>query len=723
VQRVGRGDGRQRGEQRTRERGEWAERKHRGCVRELSRRLRLGLDPRPNPPPPRPHAHPEPALDTFDIGDVILDKYEVTGILGKGGMGRVLAARDRALDRPVALKFLLPALRDRPDIVSRFEREARTSARLHNAHVASVYAVEKVDGAPFIVMEYLRGRDLSSVIGARGRLPVAEAVDLLLQTCEAVAEAHALGVVHRDLKPGNLFLTETPEGTPILKVLDFGISKTTATDDVSLTAGTAVLGSPAYMSPEQFESARSVDARSDVWSLGVVLYEMLTGAVPFTGDAIPQVWAAILRGSYARLSDRREGIPPALEATLAEALAVDRNKRLPGVEAFAAKLAPFGTDDARSSYARIQRIAARALPVPEAAREAADIDWPVGTGVETMGTASALVKSQPVTRPSARRWVAWSALGVAACAAVGLGLVAPLMAHAPTLAPSASASPTPSSPADTATACDKGDAAACNRLGVRYARGDGVTRDETKAFALYKRACDRKLAVGCVNVGSMLFDGTGVLKDETLGAHMFSQGCEGGAPGGCLNLSVAYAGGRGVPRDAAESVAYAERACSGGALAGCARIAMAKITGEGVAKDVTGGLAQLDAVCKQGETTACDEVIGLHAKGLGADIPADSLRTRRAAAKGCDAGSGTACEVQEALATVDSTGTTAAQANAMFQTNCDKGMLVACAMLGKDLVDGIGTSVDRVKGTALLQRACAGHVAAACEKLAAMGGH
>jgi serine/threonine-protein kinase len=662
-------------------------------------------------------------VDNFDTGHVILDKYEVTGTLGKGGMGRVLAARDRQLDRRVAIKFLLSSLRDRPDCVSRFEREARTCARIQNEHVARVYGVEKVDGVPFMVMEYLSGRDLSDVIQERGQLPFTEAVDLLLQASEAIAEAHALGIVHRDLKPSNLFVTETSHRKPMVKVLDFGISKTATADEVSLTAGTAVLGSPVYMSPEQCESARSVDGRSDVWSLAVVLYELLTGVPPFTGETIPSVWKAILRGHYAKLSDHRKDVPPGLEQVLAEALAVDRTKRLPSIEAFAAKLAPFGTEDARASYVRIQGIAAPAIPITKPNVESVAIDWPVGTGIETKDTASALVQSQATASPASRRRLGWSAIGVVLGAVVLLGVykVSPRSASTPATGNAASAAP--SAPVDPETACDNADAAACNRLGVLYAQGEGGAQDETKAFAFYERACDLNLAIGCVNVGSMLFEGKGVLKDETLATHKFSDGCEGGAPKGCLNLSVAYAEGRGVPQNPVESFEYAKRACAGGALGGCVRVAMAKITGDGATKDVESGLAQLDAVCKQGETTACEKAISVHAKGLGADVPADSVQSQRAAAKGCAAGSGIACKTKTVLAKVDSTGVKAAQYNAMFQANCDKGMLVGCDMLGKNLVDGIGTPVDRAKGTALLQRACAGHVADACEKLASMGAH
>jgi TPR repeat protein len=484
-----------------------------------------------------------------------------------------------------------------------------------------------------------------------------------------------------------------------------------------------VLGSPVYMSPEQFESARNVDGRSDIWSLGIVLYELLTGTPPFTGDTIPNVWAAIKAGTYAKLSDHRQDIPPALEQMLSETLEFDRTKRLASIEAFAARLAPFGTDDASASYARIKRIASRATSVPKRAEEAPGVDWPVGTGDETKDTAAAVVQSKPSTPPAPaaqRQWHGWSALGAAAGAAVLIGVFVPRGARAPV---SATPATTTTPIVDPADACENGDGAACNSVGVRYATGEGVTRDDTEAYRLYERACDLKFGVGCVNVGAMLFEGTGVIKDETLGADLFGQGCELGAAQGCLNVSVAYATGRGVPKDPTQAFAFAERACAGGALAGCVRVAVAKLTGDGVTKDVKGALEQIHTLCNQGEPTACEKQVGLFAKGQGTDVPVDTLRSHAAAAKGCEAGSGIACGAKAVGATVAKGAVQVAKYNAMFQTNCDNGSLVACAMLGKNLVDGIGTPKDVAKGTALLQRACTGHVAAACDKLAEMAKH
>ncbi len=291
-------------------------------------------------------------MEPFKIGDVVAGKYEITRELGRGGMGVVVAAHQRELARDVALKFLRPSATDKPESVARFAREARTATRITSEHAVRVHDVGILDGAPFIVMECLTGEDLARVIKRRGPLPCAEAVDLLLQACEALAEAHTLGIVHRDLKPANLFLTARTDGSPCVKVLDFGISKSTSPDDVSVTASAAVVGTPLYMSPEQLASSGSVDARSDVWALGVILYEMVTGKTPFTGESFATIAAAILRGSVPPPSELCPGLPAPLEQAIAETLTRDPNSRPSSVAAFAARIAPCGSDAARASCRR-----------------------------------------------------------------------------------------------------------------------------------------------------------------------------------------------------------------------------------------------------------------------------------------------------------------------------------------------------------------------------------
>jgi len=338
-------------------------------------------------------------LEPFAIGAVIAGKYEITRVLGQGGMGVVVAARHRELGELVALKFLRGALTDKPESYARFAREARTATRIKNEHVARVFDVGTVDGVPFMVMEHLAGDDLARVIRRRGPLPVAEAVDLLLQACEAIADAHNLGIVHRDLKPANLFVTAGSDGTPFVKVLDFGISKSTGPGDLSVTASAAVVGSPLYMSPEQLASSRSVDARADVWALGVILYEMLTGKTPFAGESFATLAVAILRGTCTPASELRPDVPAALEEAIAGALARDPASRSASVAAFARRIAPSGSDAARASCQRIERIAARVTPSSEPAEGEAD-----GATVEQVppsSVARALEAPGEITQPPA----------------------------------------------------------------------------------------------------------------------------------------------------------------------------------------------------------------------------------------------------------------------------------------------------------------------------------
>src|SRR5882757_1638147 len=220
------------------------------------------------------------------VGDVLAGKYRVEKILGIGGMGMVVAATHLELDQRVALKFMLPSAAEQPETAARFLREARAAGRLNSDHVCRMVDLGRFDsGAPYIVMEYLQGESLAAMLRRHGPLRVSDAVDFILQAVEGLAEAHAHGIVHRDLKPDNLFLHKRNDGGTIVKVLDFGISKVSVTG-VSTKTGD-IMGSPAYMAPEQMESTRGVDHRADVWSLGVVLYQLVVGKAPFTGDTLP----------------------------------------------------------------------------------------------------------------------------------------------------------------------------------------------------------------------------------------------------------------------------------------------------------------------------------------------------------------------------------------------------------------------------------------------------
>jgi eukaryotic-like serine/threonine-protein kinase len=284
----------------------------------------------------------------IEVGDVVAGKYEVERILGEGGMGVVVAARHRDLDQRVAVKFLLPEIAKRQDAAERFRREARAAVRITSEHVARVLDVgSSEDGVPYMVMEYLQGDDLAAEIRSRGQLPVNEAVSYVLQACEAVAEAHAAGIVHRDLKPANLFLAQRADGSRLIKVLDFGISKSTTAgsmSDLALTSTSALIGSPLYMSPEQMHSAKSVDGRTDVWSLGAITFQLLAGRPPYVAESIPQLCSALLNDAPPPLAGFRNDIHPELENAILGALAKDRNQRFGSVAAFAHALAPFAPE-------------------------------------------------------------------------------------------------------------------------------------------------------------------------------------------------------------------------------------------------------------------------------------------------------------------------------------------------------------------------------------------
>jgi serine/threonine protein kinase len=294
------------------------------------------------------------------VDDVLADKYRIERELGRGGMGIVVSAIHLQLEERVAIKFLLPELAHDPALVARFLREGRAAIKIRSEHVVRVRDVATLPGGtPYMVMEYLKGKDFEELLEDQGRLPAELAVDHLLQATEALAEAHALGMVHRDLKPANLFLAHRADGSPCVKVLDFGITKVTDTDDAAnfdSTKASIVMGSPRYMSPEQMRSAREIDARADIWALGVILHELITGIAPFDGTTMPDLLAAILQDPPPPLRQHRPDAPQGLEAIIARCLEKDAAGRYADVAELTEALAPFGSASARMSADRVSRV-------------------------------------------------------------------------------------------------------------------------------------------------------------------------------------------------------------------------------------------------------------------------------------------------------------------------------------------------------------------------------
>ena len=354
-------------------------------------------------------------------GEVIGGKYRIEGVLGVGAMGIVYAAHHLQLDERVALKVLRSELVAYPDAVKRFSREAQAAAKIKNEHVTRVFDVgELADGTPYIVMESLEGEDLARWLAARGALRLEEAIAFILQACEALAEAHALGIVHRDLKPSNLFCARRPDGALSIKILDFGISNvavlaTSASDSGRTSGAKSVVGSPFYMSPEQMQSSHDVDHRTDIWALGVILFELLTTALPFEGESLPEVCVKVATRSPRSLRDLRSDLPEEVEATIAKCLEKDPDKRFENLAEFAGSLFPFAGKGARLSIERVVQVSRRARTMAAKAVDGAATLRP--SERPTIRPFGATVPP-PRVDPSRHLWV-----GLGGAAVVALGVV------------------------------------------------------------------------------------------------------------------------------------------------------------------------------------------------------------------------------------------------------------------------------------------------------------
>jgi serine/threonine-protein kinase len=305
---------------------------------------------------------PLPLTPLLEMGSTLAEKYRIERLIAEGGMGIVYEGYHVVLEQRVAVKVVRPEYAHHPEAVERFLNEARAIARLRGHHIAKVLDTGRTDsGAPYMVLEYLEGRDLRTALDTDGPLPVDRAVEYLLQTCEAVAEAHAVGLIHRDLKPDNLFITRSADGREVLKVIDFGISKRVDGSGRCLTKQGQSLGSPHYMAPEQMASPEQVDARADIWSLGVVLYELLTNTVPFMGDSLAAACLQVLTAEPRSIRETRPEVPPALEQVVMRCLAKQRDDRYSSVQELAFELCAFLPELGPRSDTRLRAAASSML--------------------------------------------------------------------------------------------------------------------------------------------------------------------------------------------------------------------------------------------------------------------------------------------------------------------------------------------------------------------------
>ncbi|MFT3698553.1 MAG: protein kinase [Kofleriaceae bacterium] len=324
----------------------------------------------------------------LSVGSVIGGRFQVQQVLGSGGMGYVVAARHTTLGNLVAIKLLRDEVAASPAINERFIREARAVVGLRTEHVCRVSDVDRLDtGAPYIVMELLDGVDLQRTV-ARSPLPITTAVEYVLQACVALAEAHAAGIIHRDLKPANLFVVRRPDGGPLVKVLDFGIAKALTEPGVAMTQASA-MGSPGYMSPEQVQNARDVDARTDIWALGVTLFQLLSARLPFPGPTITEIAVGVMHDAPERLDT-----DPVLHGVVMKCLEKSPDRRYQTIAELMVALAPFGGPTARRYLAEAG--VAISVPPPMTAVPISAVRPPAVIATQPQAPAPA-----PVTK---RRW-------------------------------------------------------------------------------------------------------------------------------------------------------------------------------------------------------------------------------------------------------------------------------------------------------------------------------
>jgi eukaryotic-like serine/threonine-protein kinase len=402
------------------------------------------------------------AIDDLPIkpGEMVAASYRVERVIGIGGTAVVLEAAHASQRQRVAIKMLLPENASSKEAKKRFEREERMLAQLHSEHILRIYGTGQHRGLPFMLLELLEGTDLGELIRRDGPLPIDQAVAYVLQACHAVAEAHSLGITHRDIKPSNLFLCRRTDGSPCIKVLDFGVSKASRPQTVGessiLTHTSAVVGSPFYMSPEQMLGSRDVDARTDIWALGVTLFELVTRTLPFAAETPKEVSWRILNDEPTSLRRLRPLYPAALESVITRCLRRRPTERWANVADFARRLADFGPDHARHAVEQIYRLVPPTEEDP--ARESRRAATPGGGGGPGGDTTTMYMSPRPRRQRRQRLAIGLAVGAFAAGTGCGwlLGLIGPpASAPAPAAAATAAAPAARSQPLPAATVEDE----------------------------------------------------------------------------------------------------------------------------------------------------------------------------------------------------------------------------------------------------------------------------
>jgi serine/threonine-protein kinase len=665
-----------------------------------------------------------------------IGRYQIVERIGGGAMGTVYRAHDPQIGRTVAVKVLNA---NDSYVQARFRQEVRTAGTLTHPNIATVYDCGETSGASFIVMEYVEGQTLADALLAPVPLALAHKVRLMQQLCAALDYAHARGVVHRDIKPANLMLDRHGD----LKVVDFGIAK--AADHGELTRTGSVLGTLAYMSPEQIEGG-PIDRRSDIFAVGLVLYELMSSRRAFRGETPSQIIRAILNEQPVGLSERCPELDPAYDRIVTKALQKNPADR----------------------YQTLAELAVDLGGIPIAAQPVVGADEPTATllidrsSPEVIASSSSGqgLESQPQRRVP---WTLYAWAGVASVAAivvVGTGVrlaqVAFSTSPAATVTSSATtATTTAVSPPETSAppparveprdvtpeTTSTQSAAEPPVVSERQPRPQPkaidtpVTREPTfmerataimarnpgaaelkEAVELFRKACDAGTPLGCIQGGQMYRDNAAV-RDLPLAMQLFERGCNAGAPVACTALGREYARGVAVLRDDARAAALYKRACDGEGWFACDDLGRAYQAGRGVTRDESMARTLYRKACDGGAAVGCVDLGLTLVRGVGG--PVDEAGAVPLFQRACDGGNIVGCGN---LGTAYARGTAVprddARAVALYQRACDGGGAPSCAALAGMYINGRSVTRDPARAAVLLERSCDGNHAEGCETLA-----
>lgn len=649
-------------------------------------------------------------LTLIRIGDLVDDKYEVVRLLGEGGFGQVYEALHRRMGRRVVLKFLWPHVARHPEIVARFQNEARAAGSLRHENIVSVYDLEQTeDGANYIVMEHCEGRTCEEHLSDAQRFPLARAVDIISQVCNGLAAAHSKNIVHRDLKPANLLLTARPDGSELVKILDFGVAKLTDDSFTNPRTQTGLpIGTPLYMSPEQTRGERDVDQRTDIYAVGVLLFEMLSGSAPFAESP----------STYDVLEQIRHSLPPSLDALVPDlprgvsdvatrAMAKQRSERFATAPELAAALRACiepGHD--------LRGVRASSAP------PTTSVEPEVAAGASLSPASLETLQAQTpaaATRAPTRRWGRSAALLTAG--GVLFSLITVRVRFGPNTPHEAS-----SAIDQLSKACEGGKMSGCTQLAMAYVQGiGGLTQDPTRAAQLYTRACEGGDMQGCTVLGTGYLNGFGGLtKDPKHAVELFSRACEGGDLPGCTQLGVAHLNAfGGVTKDDALAVQLFTKTCGGGDMPGCHDLGVAYAQGlGGLTKDEPRAVQLYTQACDGGHMPACQSLAGAYFGGVG--VAKDEARAAQLMTRACEGGDATACRQLAGMHQVGVLGLSKDDARSvqLLTQACSGQDMVGCRKLGVAYQEGAGNlTKDVPRAVHLYAQACDGGDIEGCTRL------